>query len=165
MGECLAVRVKGGAIVECGNSYQTAFGIMTICADEQNIVKLVFGTVAHLIAVETPLIREAYRQLTQYLDGRRQSFDVSLNPQGTSFQTNVWRALQAIPYGQTKTYGQIAAEIGKPKAYRAVGLANNKNPLPIFVPCHRVIGADGSLTGYAGGLAIKQKLLELERNF
>jgi methylated-DNA-[protein]-cysteine S-methyltransferase len=145
-------------------TYQTLLGRLTIGAAHQTVVWLSFGKPLFAAEeLETPLLREAGLQLTQYFNGRRRDFDLPLNLRGTTFQIDVWQALRAIPYGQTKTYGQIAAEIGRPKACRAVGMANNKNPLPIFIPCHRVIGADGSLTGYGGGLTIKQKLLDLER--
>jgi len=102
-------------------------------------------------------------QLQEYFDGTRRLFDLPLAPQGTAFQLDVWRELQRIPYGETISYGELARRIGKPRACRAVGLANGANPLPIVVPCHRVIGADGSLTGFGGGLPIKQRLLGLER--
>jgi len=102
-------------------------------------------------------------QLEEYFAGRRRTFAVPLAPEGTPFQLTVWRALTAIPYGETVSYGELARRIGKPDAPRAVGLANGANPLPILVPCHRVIGADGSLTGFGGGLAIKSRLLTLER--
>ena len=101
-------------------------------------------------------------QLEAYFKGERRGFDLSIHMQGTDFQKKVWKALQEIPYGQTRTYKQIAEYIGSPKAYRAVGMANNKNPLMIVIPCHRVIGSNGSLTGYAGGLDIKEELLTLE---
>jgi len=106
---------------------------------------------------------DAAAQLIEYFAGTRRTFDVRLAPQGTPFQRRVWAALAAIPYGQTKSYGAIAAEIGAPAAVRAVGAANGQNPWPIVVPCHRVIGSDGSLTGYGGGLSIKRALLEFER--
>ena len=102
-------------------------------------------------------------QFEEYFAGKRNYFELSLAPEGTTFQKNVLHALQKIPYGQTRSYGQIAQEIGSPKAARAVGLANNRNPLAIVIPCHRVIGASGQLTGYAGGLDIKEKLLSLEK--
>ena len=111
---------------------------------------------------ETPIIKKAYEQLSEYFAGARKEFELPLAPQGTEFQKKVWAELQEIPYGETRSYGQIAATIGNPGAGRAVGMANHKNPLPIVVPCHRVIGAGGSLTGYAGGLDIKRTLLELE---
>jgi methylated-DNA-[protein]-cysteine S-methyltransferase len=104
------------------------------------------------------------RQLQEYFDGERRSFDLPLAPQGTAFQQSVWRELQRIPYGQTVSYGELARRIGRPRACRAVGLATGANPLPIIVPCHRVIGADGSLTGFGGGLPIKRQLLALERS-
>jgi len=113
--------------------------------------------------LETPLIRKAAAQLDEYFKGKRKTFDLPLALHGTAFQTRVWEALQNIPYGQTVSYGQIAAAAGNPKACRAAGMANNRNPVTIIIPCHRVIGSDGSLTGYAGGLELKQKLLLLER--
>ncbi len=114
---------------------------------------------------ETPLLKEAKAQFKAYFEGTLQSFHLPLNPRGTDFQKAVWAALTAIPYGRTTTYGAIAAAVGNPKACRAVGGANNKNPLGIIVPCHRVIGADKSLVGYAGGLGIKKWLLEHEAKF
>ena len=102
-------------------------------------------------------------QLQEYLTGKRQTFELILHPEGTDFQKAAWQALMEIPYGQTWTYRQQAESISKPKAVRAIGMANHRNPIPIFIPCHRVIGADGSLTGYGGGLEIKQSLLDLER--
>jgi len=106
--------------------------------------------------------RAAIEQLGEYFDGRRRRFDLPLAPRGTEFQRRVWRALAEIPYGKTISYGELAHRIGNPSASRAVGLANGANPLPIVVPCHRVIGANGSLTGFGGGLPIKRKLLALE---
>lgn len=111
---------------------------------------------------DTDLLLEARRQLEEYFAGIRAGFSLPLAPQGTDFQKAVWRQLEAIPYGETRTYGQIAAALGKPKASRAVGGANHNNPIAIVIPCHRVIGADGSLTGYAGGIDLKEKLLHLE---
>jgi len=104
----------------------------------------------------------ACRQLREYFEGRRRVFCLPLELHGTEFQKTVWHELRQIPYGQTRTYGQIAAAIGKPAASRAVGGANHANQIPILIPCHRVIGSDGGLTGFAGGLAIKRFLLELE---
>jgi methylated-DNA-[protein]-cysteine S-methyltransferase len=101
-------------------------------------------------------------QLTEYFTGRRQQFELTLAPEGTPFQQRVWRTLLEVPYGATISYAQLAARIGVPTASRAVGLANGSNPLPIVIPCHRVIGADGKLTGYGGGLPIKERLLALE---
>jgi methylated-DNA-[protein]-cysteine S-methyltransferase len=104
-------------------------------------------------------------QLEGYFCGTTTEFDLPLDLHGTDFQLRTWRALRAIPYGQTRTYGQVAKTLGQPGAARAVGLANNQNRIPIIIPCHRVIGADGSLTGYAGGLPRKRRLLELEARF
>jgi methylated-DNA-[protein]-cysteine S-methyltransferase len=105
---------------------------------------------------------EAVRQLEEYFAGKRRDFDLPLNLDGTEFQQRVWRALTEIPYGETRSYGELAKRIGNPNASRAVGLANGRNPVSIVVPCHRVIGADGSLTGYGGGLPRKQWLLAHE---
>jgi methylated-DNA-[protein]-cysteine S-methyltransferase len=110
------------------------------------------------------LFREATRQLEAYFSGKLEYFDLKLAPEGTEFQKSVWKALCKIPYGETRTYKDIAASVGKPKAYRAVGLANNRNPIAIIVPCHRVIGSNGKLTGYASGLDVKAFLLKLEEN-
>ena len=107
----------------------------------------------------TPVIE----QLKAYFDGKLRSFDLVLSLDGTSFQKEVWRALQEIPYGQTASYGEIALKIGRPNAVRAVGVANGKNPVPIVIPCHRVIGKSGDLIGFGGGLELKEKLLSLER--
>ena len=107
-------------------------------------------------------LTQLLRELREYFEGRRRDFGVPLAPQGTPFQCSVWDALLDIPYGRTVSYAEIARRIGQPSAVRAVGLANGRNPIPILIPCHRVIGADGSLTGYGGGLAIKQALLALE---
>lgn len=106
---------------------------------------------------------EAMRQLKAYFAGELENFDLQLSPQGTPFQQRVWSELQKIPYGDTISYGELARRIGNPKASRAVGLANGSNPISIVIPCHRVIGANGKLTGYGGGLPIKEKLLALEK--
>lgn len=111
---------------------------------------------------DTPLLRLAEEQLLSYFAGERRAFDLPLCMQGTPFQMQVWQALREIPYGETRSYGDIARAIGNSRACRAVGMANNKNPLLIFVPCHRVIGADGGLTGFGAGLSVKEYLLRLE---
>ncbi len=108
--------------------------------------------------------REAARQLTEYFEGQRRDFDLPLAPTGTPFQLSVLDALREIPYGETKSYGDIAKQIGNPKAVRAVGAANGRNPIAIVIPCHRVIGHDGDLTGFGGGLPTKRYLLDLERS-
>jgi methylated-DNA-[protein]-cysteine S-methyltransferase len=109
------------------------------------------------------LLEEAIRQLRAYFSGELERFNLPLAPEGTPFQLEVWRRLSDIPYGETISYGELARRIGRPKASRAVGLANGTNPIPIVIPCHRVIGSNGQLTGYGGGLPIKERLLALER--
>jgi methylated-DNA-[protein]-cysteine S-methyltransferase len=106
--------------------------------------------------------KDVVRQLQAYFEGKRRKFDVPLILEGTEFQLLVWRNLQKIPYGETVSYGQLARQIGSPEAARAVGLANGSNPIPIIIPCHRVIGSNGDLTGFGGGLPVKKKLLSLE---
>ena len=111
-----------------------------------------------------PLLTDAERQLGEYFDGRRKAFDLPHAFAGTPFQIGVWRALLTIPYGETRSYSEIARQIGSPAAVRAVGAANGRNPLSIIAPCHRVIGASGALTGFAGGVEVKRYLLDLERD-
>lgn len=135
-------------------------GTLTLTEENESITGLCFGGSTANDA--SSVLDAAEAQLCEYFAGARKSFDLPLAPAGTPFQRAVWDALCAIPYGETRTYAQIAAAVGKPKACRAVGLANNRNPIAIFIPCHRVIGADGRLTGYAGGLEIKKTLLALE---
>lgn len=148
------------------HTYDTPIGALSVICSGNTIVGLTSGVVdsSLLVRQETPIIRRAGEQLAEYFAGRRQQFDLPLAPQGTPFQKKVWQALCQIPYGETRSYGQLAKIIGNEKACRAVGMANNRNPIMIFIPCHRVIGADGSLTGYAGGLDIKRQLLELEQH-
>lgn len=148
--------------------YQTDLGLIGIADDGQAITDLFF---AHdekpngASLKESELIKEAALELMQYLQGGRQDFEVPLHFDGTEMQKQVWNALMTIPYGQTRSYKQIAEQIGRPRAYRAVGMANHRNPIAIIVPCHRVIGADGSLVGYGGGLHIKTRLLDLEKRY
>jgi methylated-DNA-[protein]-cysteine S-methyltransferase len=111
----------------------------------------------------SPLQQKVFQQLAEYFDGKRKTFDIPLSLQGTEFMQTVWKELQKIPYGETRAYKQIAQRIKNPNACRAVGMANNHNPISIIIPCHRVIGANGELVGYASGLEIKRKLLELEK--
>lgn len=144
-------------------TYQTAIGLLTICEENGEITAI--GTRCPSEAgleEETETIREAHTQLTQYLDGRRKSFELPLAPKGTDFQKLVWQELCKIPYGQTRTYKQIAEAIGNPRGVRAVGMANNRNPIIIAIPCHRVIGSDGKMVGYAAGVDKKEFLLRLE---
>ena len=136
------------------------FGTFHIVSDGTAITALYTGT--QMETSPCPLLEEAARQLTEYADGTRESFDLPVAPTGTAFQQAVWAALRTIPYGQTRTYGDIAAQIGNPKATRAVGIACNKNPILMVIPCHRVIGKNGSLTGFGAGLELKETLLNLE---
>lgn len=147
------------------NRYHYKFPIGTLCIEEANdcITGLYRDNTVGKDEVETDVIREAYRQLTEYFAGKRQSFDLPIQLKGTEFQRKVWEALQTIPYGETRSYGEIAKQVGSPKAGRAVGGANHNNPVMIIVPCHRVIGANGSLTGFGGGLDMKAFLLALEQ--
>ncbi len=117
------------------------------------------------ISKTSTLLKDACRQLDEYFEGRRQKFDLALKPQGTDFQRFAWESLLRIPYGETRSYLQQAESIRNPKAIRAIGQANSRNPIPIIIPCHRVIGKNGSLTGYAGGLDRKTRLLSLENSF
>ncbi len=145
--------------------YETALGTVGIGEENGRITDLFFGRgvpEGECREEETPLIARAGEELGEYLAGRRKTFDLPLAPSGTPFQHQVWKALEEIPYGETRSYGQLAAAIGRPGAARAVGQANHRNPISIFIPCHRVIGGDGSLTGYGGGMDIKEFLLRLE---
>ena len=145
-------------------SYETKLGSVTIVEEDGALLAITTHRTYEGIKQETPLINEAYRQLSEYLLGERKRFDLPLNPQGTVFQQQVWKALCDIPYGETRSYKQIAEAIGNPKAVRAVGMANNRNPLLIVVPCHRVIGANGQLVGYGAGIDKKEFLLKLEKS-
>jgi methylated-DNA-[protein]-cysteine S-methyltransferase len=143
--------------------YEYPVGPLGIVEEEGAITGVFFGKTSPGYGIaETPGIKKAADQLAEYFAGTRRSFDLPLALKGTDFQIAVWEALLAIPPGETCTYQDIAVQIGRPKAARAVGMANNRNPLVIIVPCHRVIGKDGSLTGYGGGLPVKRYLLDLE---
>lgn len=143
----------------------SVLGKLMLEEEDGKIVRLLFerDMPANMKQSDTPTLQKAAQELSEYFAGNRKEFDIPLNPKGTDFQKSVWNALCTIPYGKTMSYGQVAAQIGNPKASRAVGMANNKNPIPILIPCHRVIGANGKLVGYGGGIWIKQKLLELEQ--
>jgi methylated-DNA-[protein]-cysteine S-methyltransferase len=133
-------------------------GLLGLWFEEHTTLPDVLGS----LAPEHPILVEASKQLTSYFEGKVQSFDLPLAAEGTDFQKLVWRALCDIPFGESISYQELANRIGKPKAVRAVGAANGKNPISVIVPCHRVIGKSGTLTGYAGGIERKRKLLELE---
>jgi methylated-DNA-[protein]-cysteine S-methyltransferase len=149
--------------------YQTDIGRVGIAAKDNQITNLYFTAIAisssQVSVEETRLLKEAGKQLQEYLSGKRRVFDLPLAPVGTEFMLRVWQALCTIPYGNTCSYKDIAQRLGRPKAARAVGLANHKNPLPIFIPCHRVVGANGKLVGYLGGLDVKTRLLALEQQY
>lgn len=146
--------------------YDTTFGQITIACNGSAIVAVQFGSQMLFGGKEqrTELTDKTAFELNEYFSGRRKSFDIPLAPQGTQFQRNVWDALCQIPYGEVQTYKEIAKAIGKPNSSRAVGMANNKNPILLLIPCHRVIGSNGSLVGYVGGIDKKVKLLQLEQN-
>jgi methylated-DNA-[protein]-cysteine S-methyltransferase len=146
--------------------YQTDFGIIGIAGNENAVTNLYFqgeNTPEDAIVSETEILEEAGGQLRAYLTGQLKDFTLPLAPSGTEFMQRVWQSLRTIPYGETRSYQEIAQSVGNKKASRAVGLANNRNPIPIFIPCHRVIGANGKLIGYGGGLELKARLLELEK--
>lgn len=150
-------------------TYQMKPGRITIAEKDGYISEVGFSDggdgKADWIWKETPLIAEAGKQLEEYFEGRRREFHLPLMPEGTAFQKKVWNALLTIPYGEVRTYGQIAEQVGNPKACRAVGMANHHNPIGIIIPCHRVIGRNGKLTGYAGGLDKKEWLLRMEGGY
>jgi len=152
--------------MEYSFTYETIIGKITITECDLQITSIDFGEsdAKQSTREETPLMKEAGKELEEYFKGTRKTFTLPLSLKGTPFQKKVWQVLMTIPYGKTMTYKQVAEAIGNPKACRAVGLANNRNPIPIIVPCHRVIGSNGKLVGYAGGLHIKEKLLEMEQN-
>jgi methylated-DNA-[protein]-cysteine S-methyltransferase len=148
---------------------ESPLGPLLLVADDAGLRQILFVNGRHPAQPESSWkedrapLSDTIRQLQAYFGGELESFDLPLAPEGTPFQLGVWRRLCDIPYGETISYGELAGRIGNPKASRAVGLANGSNPIPIVIPCHRVIGSNGKLTGYGGGLPIKEKLLALER--
>lgn len=143
---------------------ETPVGKLTLVEENGALTEVRFGKCLRDEALQnTALLTQAKRELDEYFQGVRQTFSVNLAPKGTVFWQKCWNALLQIPYGQTRTYLEQATAVGNPKACRAVGMANHHNPLPIFIPCHRVVGKNGTLTGYAGGLDMKEMLLQLER--
>ena len=143
--------------------YQTAIGPFEITGNQKGILTIIFGKEPSVTDSDLPApMTECLRQLDEYFKGRRKKFNVPLLPEGTDFQKAVWRQLQKILFGRTASYGDVARAIGSPKAFRAVGNANNKNPIPLIIPCHRVIGSDGKLVGFGGGIWRKEWLLDHE---
>jgi methylated-DNA-[protein]-cysteine S-methyltransferase len=148
--------------------YDTEIGKIGIAENGAAITDIFFvredapNDVAQMVQKETSLIKEAEKQIREYLKGERKVFELALEPEGTAFQKAAWEALLSIPYGETRSYKQMAEQVGNPKACRAIGMANNRNPIAVVIPCHRVIGANGKLVGYGGGLHIKEQLLTLE---
>jgi len=143
--------------------YPWLFGLLKIICEKDAVTRLVRVNAPEASSEPCLLADMAFAQISEYLLGQRTQFTFPIAPKGTPFQNRVWAALQTIPYGETRTYGQLAAVLGNPRAARAVGLANRQNPIAIAIPCHRVIGQNGSLTGYAGGLEMKAALLTLEQ--
>jgi methylated-DNA-[protein]-cysteine S-methyltransferase len=145
-------------------------GILTLVTDNKSLTQISWENPGSVPVQRDPayedenhpLLLQAAEELNEYFAGKRQSFSIDVDPEGTEFQKKVWKALLTIPFGKTKTYGEVAAAIGNPDAVRAVGGAANKNPVPVIIPCHRVIGADGKLVGFGGGLERKEYLLEIE---
>ena len=147
--------------------YPSRLGDIKITYTDKAITGIELGVSGYERSESMPsaLSESAIEQLNEYFTGKRRQFELPLAPSGTPFQQKVWAALQEIPYGQTRSYKEIALAVGSPNGFRAVGRANNKNPIAIVIPCHRVIGADGSLVGYGGGLDMKQSLLDLENRY
>jgi len=149
--------------------HQSPIGRLSLFATNDALVGLYLEEHRHAPVLEArdgaghPILERTRAQLVEYFAGRRQSFDLPLAPRGTEQQESVWQALRDIPFGKTRSYGELAAHLGRPRAARAIGSANGRNPISIVIPCHRVIGADGALTGYAGGTARKQWLLHHEQ--
>lgn len=148
-------------------AYKSPIGTLSLVSDGKAITHLEFENNKYPAPKYPPgkdkVLDQAKKELDAYFAGRLKKFEVPVAPQGTPFQKQAWKALTQIPYGATRSYGEQACAIGRPKAVRAIGAANGRNPIPIIIPCHRVIGADGSLTGFGGGMATKQFLLELEQ--
>ena len=145
--------------------HHSEIGPLEVVGNQKGILAITFGADEFETDRNLPaLMAECLRQLTEYFKGRRQKFSIPLVLEGTDFQKAVWRQLQKIPFGQTASYGDIARAVSSPRAFRAVGNANNKNPIPLIIPCHRVIGSDGKLVGFGGGIWRKEWLLEHEQN-
>jgi len=142
--------------------YKSPIGNLEIICENNELISLKLTKKSSISCKETDFIKDVKLQLDEYFSGQRQKFDIKINPKGTTFQKQVWQELPKIPYGETKSYSEIAYAIGKPNAQRAIGSACNKNPIMIIIPCHRVISKNGKLGGFVYGNSVKQKLLELE---
>lgn len=143
---------------------ETPMGPLTVASTEKGIASIQFGdALPRGVVADVSANHETIEQLSEYFEGKRTCFEIPLDVEGTPFQKAVWNELQRIPYGETRSYGEIAKAVGRPGAARAVGMANHENPVAVVIPCHRVVGRDGSLTGYAGGLHLKAQLLSIER--
>ena len=150
--------------------FKSKYGVIEISYNGNTVIsiKKIVKAVGHdefteKSQLKNDFLQKVEKELQEYFHGTRKSFNFTYEPEGTEFQKKVWKALEEIPYGETRTYKEIATNIGNPNASRAVGMANNKNPLMIVIPCHRVIGSNGKLVGYAGGLEMKKDLLEMEK--
>ena len=154
-----------GVTVTSYSYMNTPIGVLTIIEDGDTLVEIHFGRREFDSSPPTKNRSEVHRQLDEYFAGDRKTFALRLAPHGTPFQLSVWNALQQIAYGKTRSYAEIAREIGRPAAVRAVGAANGANPIPIVIPCHRVVGSNGSLTGFGGGIDMKKRLLDFEAGF
>lgn len=141
---------------------QSPLGPLTLTAVENALTGIAFGDLRDGADVPSPVLEQAAQELAEYFEGERKEFTVPLAPEGTAFQKRVWEELRKIPYGETASYGEVAARLGKSGAAVAVGQANSKNPIPIIIPCHRVIGSNGKMVGYTGGMHIKKALLAIE---
>ncbi len=153
-----------GVEMEKIHFYHSPVGLLVLGEEDGFLTRVSFHKEINTpyVIESTPVLEETEKQLREYFNGERTVFDLPLGPMGTEFQKKVWKALQGIPYGTTASYGDIARQVGNPKGFRAVGMANNKNPIAIILPCHRVIGSDGKLVGYGGGLENKVFLLAFE---
>lgn len=157
--------IRGGSFMKYYFKYASPIGDIYLLEEKGELLELAYHGLKNKEEMEerkTEVLQEAKRQLDLYFEGKLRKFDLPLNPRGTDFQKKVWRALLSIPYGETRAYGEIAKQIGHGKAARAIGRANHANPIAIIIPCHRVIGKDRKMVGYAGGLDVKITLLELE---
>lgn len=141
---------------------QSPLGPLTLTGTETALTGIAFGGKRNGEEVSSPVLEQAARELAEYFTGQRRAFTVPLAPEGTAFQRSVWEELRKIPYGETVSYKDVAVRLGKPGAAIAVGQANSRNPIPVIIPCHRVIGSNGKMVGYTGGMHIKEALLEIE---